>query len=78
LVNGEPRRLSLSECCNCSWNIVGSVARRARFELAQARQRIHIVEGLLIALDNLDAVIDTIRRSRTVDTARANCSRNSS
>ena len=35
-------------------------------------QRAHILEGLLIALDNLDEVIDLIRRSRTVETARAN------
>jgi len=73
LVNGEPRRLSLKRVLQLFLeHRLEVLQRRARFELAQARQRIHIVEGLLIALDNLDAVIDTIRRSRTVDTARAN------
>jgi len=73
LVNGEPRRLSLKRILQLFLeHRLEVLQRRARFDLAQARKRIHIVEGLLIALDNLDAVIDTIRRSRTVDTARAN------
>ena len=46
--------------------------RRSRFELNRRRARLHIVEGLLKALDVLDEVIDTIRRSRTADTARTN------
>jgi DNA gyrase subunit A len=48
------------------------IVRRSRFELERRRARLHIVEGLLKALDILDEVIDTIRRSRTVDTARTN------
>jgi DNA gyrase subunit A len=48
------------------------IVRRSRFELDKRRDRLHIVEGLLKALDILDEVIDTIRRSRTVDTACAN------
>jgi DNA gyrase subunit A len=48
------------------------IVRRSRFELDRRRARLHIVEGLLKALDILDEVIDTIRRSRTVDTAHAN------
>ena len=48
------------------------IRRRSEFDLARARERAHILEGLLIALQNLDEVIDIIRRSRTVDTAHAN------
>jgi DNA gyrase subunit A len=48
------------------------IVRRSRFELERRRARLHVVEGLLKALDILDEVIDTIRRSRTVDTARTN------
>jgi len=48
------------------------IERRSRYELEKRRARLHIVEGLLKALDILDEVIDTIRRSRTVDTARNN------
>jgi DNA gyrase subunit A len=51
------------------------IVRRSRFELDRRRARLHIVEGLLKALDILDEVIDTIRRSRTVDTARTNLMR---
>ncbi len=46
------------------------VRRRTRFELKKAELRAHILEGLSIALDNLDAVIKLIRASRTVDQAR--------
>ncbi len=48
------------------------ITRRSRFELEQKKARLHIVEGLLRALDVLDEVIDTIRRSRTPDSARTN------
>jgi DNA gyrase subunit A len=46
------------------------IQRRSRYELERRKARLHVVEGLLIALDNIDEVIDTIRRSRTTDTAR--------
>lgn len=46
------------------------VRRRTRFELKKAEQRAHILEGLMIALDNLDEIINLIRSSRTVDQAR--------
>ncbi len=46
------------------------VVRRSQFELDEARQRAHILEGLLIALNNLDDVIETIRRSADTDAAR--------
>ena len=48
------------------------VTRRTEFELERARRRAHVLEGLKIALDHIDAVIATIRASRTTDTARAN------
>jgi DNA gyrase subunit A len=51
------------------------IVRRSRFELARRQARLHIVEGLLKALDILDEVIDTIRNSRTADTARSNLMR---
>ena len=51
------------------------ITRRSLFELKEAKRRAHILEGLKIALDNLDAVIKTIRRSRDVNTARKNLMR---
>lgn len=48
------------------------VRRRTEFELKRARDRAHILEGLRIALDQIDAVIDTIRKSQTQETALAN------
>jgi DNA gyrase subunit A len=48
------------------------IRRRSVYDLTRARERAHILEGLLTALDNLDEVIDTIRRSRTVETAHEN------
>jgi DNA gyrase subunit A len=47
------------------------IVKRAQYELVEARNRAHILEGLLIALRNLDEVIETIRRSADTDTARA-------
>jgi DNA gyrase subunit A len=73
LVDGEPRLLSLK------WLLQYYVAhrqevieRRARHDLERARQRAHVLEGLLRALDVLDEVIALIRKSRTADTARQN------
>ncbi len=51
------------------------ITRRTEFELQRARRRAHILEGLKIALDNLDEVIATIRRSRTAESARTNLMR---
>jgi DNA gyrase subunit A len=48
------------------------VTRRAQFELAKAKDRAHILEGLKKALDFIDAVIDTIRKSKTKEEAHAN------
>ena len=48
------------------------IRRRTEFELEKARDRAHVLEGLKIALDNLDEIISTIRNSRTRDSARNN------
>src|SRR5919112_319858 len=48
------------------------VTRRTRYELGRAQARAHILEGLLVALSNLDEVVAIIRRSRSVETARGN------
>jgi len=73
LVNGEPRVLSLKQCLRVYLDHrLEVVRRRSEYELARARERAHILEGLLKALDRLDEVIAIIRRSRTVETAREN------
>lgn len=48
------------------------VRRRAEYELSEAKAREHILEGLMIAVSNIDAVIDTIRKSKDSDEARTN------
>ena len=76
LVDGEPRVLTLKQALRVYLeHRLEIVRRRSEYDLERARQRAHILEGLLIALDNIDAVIATIRKSRTVDTARANLSK---
>ncbi len=73
LVNGEPRRLSLKKVLQLFLeHRLDVIVRRARFDLQRAEHQAHILEGLIIALKNLDEVIDLIRRSRRVDTAREN------
>lgn len=52
------------------------IRRRTEYDLAKARDRAHILEGLKIALDNLDEIIRTIRESRTADSAKNNLMRN--
>ncbi len=73
LVDGEPRMLPLKRILLHYVNHrLQVIERRTRYELAQAEDRAHVLEGLLKALDQLDAVIETIRRSRTAETARKN------
>lgn len=73
LVDGEPRMLSLKAALKVYLeHRLEIIRRRSEYDLRQARERAHILEGLLTALDNMDEVIDTIRRSRTVDTAHKN------
>ena len=71
LVNGEPRLLSLKRALQLYVGHRAEVlTRRTQYELEKAQQRAHILEGLKIALDHLDAVIRTIRESPDVETAR--------
>src|SRR6188474_1355099 len=73
LVDGQPQTLPLK---NVLEHYIDHrkdiVRRRTEFDLGKARARAHILEGLKIALDHLDAVIKTIRESSDVDTARTN------
>ncbi len=71
LVNGEPRLLSLKRALQIYIEHRQTVlTRRTQYELDKARARAHILEGLLIALANLDEVISTIRQSPDADTAK--------
>jgi DNA gyrase subunit A len=71
LVNGEPRILSLKRALQIYLEHRQEViTRRSQFELEKARQRAHILDGLLIALANLDDVINTIRQSPDADVAK--------
>ncbi|MCY4062736.1 MAG: DNA topoisomerase (ATP-hydrolyzing) subunit A [Chloroflexi bacterium] len=77
LVDGQPRTLTLKQALRVYLDHrLEVVQRRSAFDLARARERAHVLEGLIIALDNLDAVIKTIRRSRNSDTARTNLVKN--
>jgi DNA gyrase subunit A len=71
LVNGRPEMLNLKDMIH---HFVEHrhevVVRRTEYELRQAEKRAHVLEGLLIAIDNLDAVIKLIRASATPDEAK--------
>ena len=71
LVNGRPMMLNLKDMIR---HFVDHrhevVVRRSKYELSEAQKRAHVLEGLLIAIDNLDAVIKLIRASQTVDIAK--------
>ena len=75
LVNGRPRTLNLKELLE---NFVAHrhevVIRRTRYELNKAEARVHILEGLIIAVDNIDEVIHIIRSSKTTEEARGRLS----
>lgn len=71
LVDGEPRLLSLKRALQIYIEHRREiVTRRSKFELEKARARAHILDGLLIALANLDEVIKTIRESKDADVAK--------
>ncbi|HEY83222.1 MAG TPA: DNA gyrase subunit A [Dehalococcoidia bacterium] len=71
LVDGQPRVISLKETLQYYIDFRHEViTRRSKFELKEARARAHILEGLKIALDNIDRVIATIRRAETAEAAR--------
>jgi len=73
LVDGEPRTLSLKRALQIfieHRQVV--ITRRSQFELEKARARAHILDGLLIAIANIDEVIRTIREAADVDVAKEN------
>ncbi len=73
LVDGQPKVISLKEALQYYIDFRHEViTRRSKFELKEAKARAHILEGLRIALDNIDRVIATIRKSDTAETARQN------
>ncbi|MFZ0745922.1 MAG: DNA gyrase subunit A [Terracidiphilus sp.] len=73
VLNGQPRELGMDEAIRCFINHrIDVVQRRTVFLLRKAREREHILEGLKIALDNLDTVIRIIRASSSRAEAREN------
>jgi len=73
LVDGTPQtmnlKLILEEYIKHRYSVI---KKRSEFELRQAKARLHILEGLKIAVDNIDAVIQTIRASKTQEDAKQN------
>ena len=73
LVNGEPKVMNLLEMLKHYLDHQKDVVtRRTKFELNKAEERAHILQGLLIALDNIDRVIEIIRSSKNVAEAKEN------
>ncbi len=73
LVNKEPKLLSLKRALlHFVEHRKEVITRRTEFDLKKARARAHILNGLIIALDNIDAVIETIRASSDVNVAKEN------
>lgn len=73
ITKNRPKTMNLKEMLICfTDHRFEVVTRRTQFELNKAEARAHILEGLLIALDNMDAVVKTIREARNRDDARIN------
>lgn len=71
LVNGVPKILNLKEMMIEFINFrLGVIVRRTKFDLEDAEKRAHILEGYKIALDNIDEIIDLIKKSKDPDTAK--------
>ncbi len=71
LVNGVPKVLNLKEIMqHFIDHRMDVLIKRTKYELDTAERRAHILEGYIIALDNIDAVIETIKKSRDVETAK--------
>jgi DNA gyrase subunit A len=71
IVDGVPRTLRIDEVIRYYVDHqIDVIVRRTRFQLRKARERLHVLEGLLIALDHLDEVIELIRNSASADAAR--------
>jgi len=76
LVKGQPHKLSLKQVLKVFLDHrLEVIKRRTEFELKKSEQRKHILKAYMAALGNLDEVIDTIRRSQRVETARKNLMR---
>jgi DNA gyrase subunit A len=73
LVNGQPKVLTLKEMMQHFLDHrMDVLIKRTKFDLEAAEKRAHILEGYIIALDNIDEVIETIKKSRDVHTAQNN------
>lgn len=73
LVKGRPMLLNLKQLVGCFIeHRMEVVTRRTRYELKKAEERAHILEGLIIAVDNIDEVVRIIRASRTPAEAQSN------
>ena len=73
LVKGRPKLLNLKDLIsNFIEHRMDVVTRRTRFDLRKAEERAHILEGLIIAVDNIDEVVKIIRNSRTPADAQSN------
>ncbi|CUU05037.1 DNA gyrase subunit A [Candidatus Kryptobacter tengchongensis] len=73
LVNGVPRILNLKEMMMEFINFrLNVIVRRTKFELEDAEKRAHILEGYKIALDNIDEIVELIKKSKDPDTAKVN------
>ncbi len=71
IVDGEPKILSLKEMLKCYIDFQADVIRRrTEFDLKKAKDRVHILEGLKIAIDFIDEVIAIIRKSKDLPSAR--------
>lgn len=71
LVNGQPRVLTLQQMMQYFLeHRMDVLIKRTQFDLDAAERRAHILEGYIIALDNIDAVIQTIKKSRDTETAK--------
>ena len=71
LVEGRPKILTLKEMMQCFVDHrLEVVIRRSKFELDEAEKRAHILEGYIIALDNIDAIVKLIKASKDVETAK--------
>ena len=72
IVGGRPKVLSLKDYCACYVNHRFEViTRRTRFDLRKAQARKHVVDGLILAIDNLDEVVRMIRSSHTREEAKS-------
>lgn len=73
LVNGVPKVLTLQQMMQYFLDHrMDVLIKRTKFDLDAAERRAHILEGYIIALDNIDAVIETIKKSKDVETAKTN------